>query len=143
MRMIRLVAAIGIVSVLAGGITAGLIFARDQAPPAAVPGIVVSVPDSAAMPGPGRATALAPRLVAMPEGDPTAVPGGGPHGCTGGLNSWLCRSWNPRPTLRHRWHALQKGTTPALKATNPGTVYTWQDGDRTLRVVPGAPPSGP
>ena len=77
MRMTRLVAAIGIVSALAlaGGITAGLIFARDQAPPAAVPEIVVSVPDSAAMPGPGRATALAPRLVAAPEGDPTAATG--------------------------------------------------------------------
>ena len=39
MRMTRLVAAIGIVSalVLAGGITAGLILARDQAPPAPAP----------------------------------------------------------------------------------------------------------
>ena len=90
MRMTTLVAAIGIVSVLAVGITAGLIFARDQAPPAAVPEIVVSAPDSAAMPG-GRATALAPRLVAMHRrGTPRlhrsltrGYAGGGPHGCTG------------------------------------------------------------
>ena len=128
MRMTRLVAAIGIVSalVLAGGITAGLIFARDQAQPAAVPEIVVSAPDSAAMPGPGRATALAPRLVGTPEGDPTAVP-----------EPELLAMPEPEPkaNLETQMARPSEGEHSGLEGDNPGTVYTWQDGGRTLRVV--------
>ena len=123
--MTRLVAAIGIVSVvLAGGITAGLIFARDQGPPAAVPEIVVSVPDSAAKPGPGPA--LAPRLVAAPEGDPTAVP-----------EPELVAMPEPEPKANPETQMARpsEGDHSGLEGDNPGTVYTWQDGDRTLRVV--------
>ena len=136
MRMTRLVAAIGIVSALAlaGGITAGLIFARDQAPPASVPGIVVSAPDSAAMPGPGRATALAPRLVAMPEGDPTAVPEpelvAMPEPELVAMPELELKA-NPETQMARP----SEGDHSGLEGDNPGTVYTWQDGDRTLRVV--------
>ena len=128
MRMIRLVAAIGIVSVLAGGITAGLIFARDQAPPAAVPEIVVSAPDSAAMPGPGPgpAAALAPRLVAMPEGDPTAAPE---------PELVALPELEPKAKPETQMARPSEGDHSGLEGDNPGTVYTWQDGDRTLRVV--------
>ena len=128
MRMTRLVAAIGIVSALAlaGGITAGLIFARDQAPPAAVPGIVVSVPDSAAIPGPGRATALVPRLVAMPEGDPTAVPE---------PELVAMPELEPKAKPETQMARTSEGDHSGLEGDTPGTVYTWQDGDRTLRVV--------
>ena len=144
MRMTRLVAAIGIVSALAlaGGITAGLIFARDQAPPAAVPEIVVSVPDSAAMPGPGRATALAPRLVAMPEGDPTAVPEGDPTAVPEGDPTAVPEpelvampELEPKANPETQMARPSEGDHSGLEGDNPGTVYTWQDGDRTLRVV--------
>ena len=144
MRMTRLVAAIGIVSALAlaGGITAGLIFARDQAPPAAVPGIVVSVPDSAAMPGPGRATALVPRLVAMPEGDPTAMPEGDPTAVPEGDPTAVPEpelvampELEPKANPETQMARPSEGDHSGLEGDNPGTVYTWQDGDRTLRVV--------
>ena len=144
MRMIRLVAAIGIVSVLAGGITAGLIFARDQVPPAAVPEIVVSVPDSAAMPGlgPGPAAALAPRLVAMPDPDPAAapeprlvaMPEGDP---TAAPEPELVAlpELEPKAKPETQMARPSEGDHSGLEGDNPGTVYTWQDGDRTLRVV--------
>ena len=136
MRMTRLVAAIGIVSalVLAGGITAGLIFARDQAQPAAVPGIMVSAPDSAAMPGPGRATALAPRLAAMPEGDPTAAP---EPELVAIPEPELVAMPEPEPkaNLETQMARPSEGDHSGLEGESPGTVYTWQDGDRTLRVV--------
>ena len=144
MRMTRLVAAIGIVSalVLAGGITAGLIFARDQAQPAAVPEIVVLAPDSAAMPGPGRATALAPRLVATPEGDPTAAPepelAATPEGDpTAAPEPELVAMPEPEPkaNLETQMARPSEGNHSGPEGDNPGTVYTWQDGDRTLRVV--------
>ena len=135
MRMPRLVAAIGIVSVvLAGGITAGLIFARDQGPPAVVPEIVVSVPDSAAMPGPGPAAALAPRLVvtpeprlvAMPESEPAAAP-----------EPELVAMPKPEPKAKPETQMARpsEGDHSGVEGDSPGTVYTWQDGDRTLRVV--------
>ena len=144
MRMTRLVAAIGIVSALAlaGGITGGLIFARDQAPPAAVPEIVVSAPDSAAMPGPGRATALAPRLVAMPEGDPTAMPEGDPTAVPEGDPTAVPEpelvampELEPKANPETQMARPSEGDHSGLEGDNPGTVYTWQDGDRTLRVV--------
>ena len=151
MRMPRLVAAIGIVSVvLAGGITAGLIFARDQGPPAVVPEIVVSVPDSAAMPGPGPAAALAPRLVvtpeprlvAMPESEPAAAPepelvampkpepAAAPE-------PELVAMPKPEPKAKPETQMARpsEGDHSGVEGDSPGTVYTWQDGDRTLRVV--------
>ena len=140
MRMTRFVAAIGIVSVLAGGITAGLIFARDQAPPAAVPEIVVSAPGSAAMPG--HATALAPRLVAMPESEPAAspeprlvaMPEGDP---TAAPEPELVAMPEPEPKANPETQMARpsEGDHSGLEGDSPGTVYTWQDGDRTLRVV--------
>ena len=142
MRMTRLVAVIGIVSALAlaGGITAGLIFARDQAPPAAVPGIVVSAPDSAAMPGPGRATALAPRLVAMPDPDPASAPEprlvAMPE-LAAAPEPRLVAMPEPEPKAKPETQMARpsEGDHSGLEGDSPGTVYTWQDGDRTLRVV--------
>jgi hypothetical protein len=86
--MTRLVAAIGIVSalVLAGGITAGLILAKDQAPPAPVPmasEAVVPAPDAAAETGP----------VAVLE------TGQLPPRLRRNLNSRLCLSRDPRLPL--------------------------------------------
>ena len=142
MRMTTLVVAIGIVSVLAGGITAGLIFARDQAPPAAVPGIVVSAPDSSAMPGPGPAAVLAPRLVAAPEPDPAATlaprlvaaPEPDPAAT---LAPELVAAPEPGPKSSPETQMAHpsEGDHSGLEGDSPGTVYTWQDGDRTLRVV--------
>ena len=159
MRMTRLVAAIGIVSVvLAGGITAGLIFARDQGPPAVVPEIVVSVPDSAAMPGPGPAAALAPRLVAMPEPEPKAAPEPELVAMSepepkAAPEPELVATPEPEPkaapepelvampepepkaNLETQMARPSEGDHSGLEGDSPGTVYTWQDGDRTLRVV--------
>ena len=143
MRMTRLVAAIGIVSVvLAGGITAGLIFARDQGPPAVVPEIVVSVPDSAAMPGPGPAAALAPRLVAMPEPEPKAAPEPElvampePEPAAAPEPELVAMPEpEPKANLETQMARPSEGDDSGLEGDSPGTVYTWQDGDRTLRVV--------
>ena len=143
MRMPRLVAAIGIVSVvLAGGITAGLIFARDQGPPAIVPEIVVPVPDSAAMPGPGPAAALAPRLVAMPEPEPAAalaprlVAMPEPEPAAAPEPELVAMSEpEPKAHLETQMARPSERDHSGLEGDSPGTVYTWQDGDRTLRVV--------
>ena len=123
MRMTRLVPAIGIVSalLLAGGITAGLILASDQAPPAvpAVPETVIQVSDSVVAtqprePTPAQSRGQAPPLpepVVMPEPDIEATP----------------ETKTVRPSEREA-RSKQEGASP-------GTVYTWQDGDRTMRVV--------
>ncbi len=83
MRMTRLVAAIGIVSalVLAGGITAGLILARDQAPPAPAP-----MASEAAAPTPGAPVVddagQTPRRAAAGPATPTPAPTGAPTAIT-------------------------------------------------------------
>ena len=113
MRMTTLVASIGIVSVLAAGITAGLIFARDQAPPASVPEIVVAVADSEGISRAGPATALEPRLVAAPEPDPAAALESGPEAI-------------PETQMA----GPSEGDYSGLEGDSTGTVYTWKDGDR-------------
>jgi hypothetical protein len=128
MRMTRLVAAIGFVSalVLAGGITAGLIFARDQAPPTAptVSEAVVPTPDAAAesgltaMPEPGPAAVLEPSPAVAPKAELAAMPEPG-----------------PKATPVTQMGGPSEGTSSELEGASPGTVYTYQDGDRTLRVV--------
>ena len=118
MRMTTLVASIGIVSVLAAGITAGLIFARDQAPPASVPEIVVAVADSEGISRAGPAAALEPRIVAAPEPDPAAALEPGPEAM-------------PETQME----GPSEGDYSGLEGDSPGTVYTWNDGDRTLRAV--------
>ena len=112
MRMTTLVASIGIVSVLAAGITAGLIFARDQAPPASVPEIVVAVADSEGMSRAGPATAL------EPEPSPAAALEPGPEAI-------------PETQMA----GPSEGDYSGLEGDSPGTVYTWKDGDRTLKAV--------
>ena len=123
MRMTRLVPAIGIVSalLLAGGITAGLIMASDQAPPAVptLPETVIPVSDSvvATQPrewAPAQSRGQAPPLpepVVMPEPDIEATP----------------ETRIVRPS--------EGGASSEQESANPGTVYTYQDGDRTMRVV--------
>ena len=153
MRMTRLVAAIGIVSalVLAGGITAGLILARDQAPPAPVPmasEAVVPAPDAAAETGPVAVLETGP--AAMPERELAAAPGPNPKAAaeTGPVavletapavapKAELAAMPEPGPkaTPVTQMGGPSEGTSSELEGASPGTVYTYQDGDRTLRVV--------
>ena len=122
MRMTTLVASIGIVSVLAAGITAGLIFARDQAPPASVPEIVVAVADSESISRAGPATALEPPLVAAPEPEPERSPA-------------AALEPGPEAIPETQMEGPSEGDYSGLEGDSPGTVYTWNDGDRTLRAV--------
>jgi hypothetical protein len=134
--MTRLVAAIGFVSalVLAGGITAGLIFARDQAPPTAptVSEAVVPTPDAAAESG----------LTAMPEPGPVAVLETGPAAVLEPSPAVAPKAElaampepGPKATPVTQMGGPSEGTSSELEGASPGTVYTYQDGDRTLRVV--------
>ncbi len=117
MRVTRLVVAIAVVSVLvlSGGITAGLILARDQAPPVASPKAVGSGSEAAATQEPTLAPPVTtePEHLTMPEPDPKSAAdsqtGLSPEG--------------------------PEGARPAMEGASPGTVYTWQDGDRTMKVV--------
>jgi hypothetical protein len=159
--MTRLVAAIGIVSalVLAGGITAGLILAKDQAPPAPVPmasEAVVPAPDAAAetgltaMPETGTVAVLETGLAAMPEPElaavletaPDAVPKPelatmpGPDPAVAPKPELaVMPEPGPKATLVTQMGGPSEGTSSELEGASPGTVYTYQDGDRTLRVV--------
>ncbi len=100
------------------GVTAGLISARDQAPPAAPPKVMVSAPDLAVTPEPEIVppATTEPEHLVMPEPARKSAPdtqtgpsSEGPEGL--------------------------EGSRPALEGSSQGTVYTWQDGDRTLRAV--------
>ena len=153
MKMTRLVAAIGIVSalVLAGGITAGLILARDQAPPAPVPmasEAAVPAPDAAAetrltaMPEPGPVAVLETGPAAMPEPGPAAVPEPGPAAVPEPSPAVAPKAGlaampepGPKATPVTQMGGPSEGTSSELEGASPGTVYTYQDGDRTLRVV--------
>ena len=117
MRIRRFVVPIAITSALVvlGGITAGLIFARDQAPPIAPPEIVVSVPGSAATLGPELAATPEPRLAVMPDPDLKATP-------------------------ETQMGGSSEGASSEMEGANQGMVYTWQDGDRTLKAVLQATP---
>ena len=145
MRMTRLVAAIGIVSalVLAGGITAGLILARDQAPPAPVPTVseaLVPAPDAAAetrltaMPEPGPVAVLETGPAAMPEPGLAAVLETGPAVAPKAELAVMPEP-GPKATPVTQMGGPSEGTSSELEGASPGTVYTYQDGDRTLRVV--------
>ena len=161
MRMTRLVAAIGIVSalVLAGGITAGLILARDQAPAAPAPmasEAAVPAPDAAAetgpvavlerelaaAPGPDPKAAAETSPVAVLETGPVAVLETGPvavleTGPAAAPKPELAAMPEPGPkaTPVTQMGGPSEGTSSELEGASPGTVYTYQDGDRTLRVV--------
>ena len=145
MRMTRLVAAIGFVSalVLAGGITAGLIFARDQAPPAPVPmasEAAVPAPDAAAetgltaMPEPGPVAVLETGPAAMPEPGPAAVLEPSPAVAPKAELAAMPEP-GPKATPVTQMGGPSEGTSSELEGASPGTVYTYQDGDRALRVV--------
>ena len=64
--------------------------------------------------------------MAMPEGDPTAAP-----------EPELVAMPEPEPKANPETQMARpsEGDHSGLEGDNPGTVYTWQDGDRTLRVV--------
>ena len=137
MRMTKLVAAIGIVSalVLAGGITAGLILAKDQAPPAPVPmasEAAVPAPDAAAETGPVAvletvpAAMPKPELAAMPGRDPAVAPK---------AELVVMPEPGPKATPVTQMEGPSEWNNSELEGASPGTVYTYQDGDRTLRVV--------
>ena len=117
MRIRRFAVPIAITSALVvlGGITAGLIFARDQAPPIAPPEVVVSVPGSAATLGPELAATPEPRLAVMPDPDLKATP-------------------------ETQMGGSSEGASSEMEGANQGMVYTWQDGDRTLKAVLQAAP---
>ena len=161
MRMTRLVAAVGIVSalVLAGGITAGLILARDQAPPAPAPmasEAVVPAPGApaetglTAMPETGPVTVLEIGPTVAPKTELAVMPDPGPKAAaeTGPVS---VLETSPVATPVHELVVMPKpdpkadpkpqvGLPPeeaksGMEEVSQGTVYTWQDGDRTLRVV--------
>ena len=160
MRMTKLVAAIGIVSalVLAGGITAGLILAKDQAPPAPVPmasEAAVPAPDAAAetgltaMPelapccagnwprgyaGAGLAAVLETVPAAMPKPELAAMPGRDPAVAPKPELAVMLEP-GPKATPVTQMEGPSEWTNSELEGASPGTVYTYQDGDRTLRVV--------
>ena len=142
---IVLVAAI----VLVGGVTAALVAAKDQGPPAAPPGVMAAVPDPTSEPEP----------LVMPEPDPkgdlrpqTDHPAEGADAVPEDLRDHVARLPQPqteRPAkgavpedLRdHADRPPQPQTerpaegAGAEEGASQGTVYTWQDGDRTRRVV--------
>ena len=153
MRMTKLAAAIGIVSalVLAGGITAGLILAKDQAPPAPVPMASEAVgpaPDAAAETGLTAMLETGP--AAMPERELAAAPGPNPKAAAEigpvavletapavAPKAELAAMPEPGPkaTPVTQMGGPSEGTSSELEGASPGTVYTYQDGERTLRVV--------
>ena len=152
MRMTKLVAAIGFVSalVLAGGITAGLIFARDQAPPTepTVSEALVPAPDAAAetgltaMPEPGPVAVLETGPAAMPEPGPAAMPVPGPAAVLEPSPAVAPKAElaampepGPKATPVTQMGGPSEGTSSELEGASPGTVYTYQDGDRTLKAV--------
>ena len=100
------------------GVTAGLISARDQAPPAAPPKVIVSAPDLAVTPEPE----IAPPATTEPENLVVPEPArkSAPDTQTGPSSE--------RPEG-------SEGSRSALEGASQGTVYTWQDGDRTRRAV--------
>ena len=126
MRLRRFALPVVLVSalVLIVGVTAGLISARDQAPPAAPPKVIVSAPDLAVTPEPEIVppATTEPEHLIMPEPAHKSAPdtqtgpsAEGPEG--------------------------SEGSRPALEGASQGTVYTWQDGDRAQRAVLQARPA--
>ena len=126
MRKRRLAFPIVIISalILLVGVTAGLISARDQAPPAAPPKVIVSAPDLAVTPEPE----IVPPATTEPENLVVPEPArkSAPDTQTGPSSE---RSED------------SEGSRPALEGASQGTVYTWQDGDRAQRAVLQARPA--
>ena len=127
MRKRRLAFPIVIISalILLVSVTAGLISARDQAPPATPPKVMVSAPDFAVTPEPEIVppATTEPEHLIMPEPARKSAPdtqtgpsSEGPEG--------------------------SEGSRSALEGASQGTVYTWQDGDRTRRARLADPPRG-
>ena len=118
MNIRRLAVPIGIISalIILGGVTAGLIWARDQAPSALPQALEAGPP--LPQEAPPTATA-APALMTEPPATPTPEP-----------------TATPEPPME----GSAKETVPELEGASPGTVYTWQDGDRTLKAVLQATP---
>ncbi len=119
MKSAPVVVAIGIVLVLvvAGGITSGLILARDQGPPA-VPQSSDFVPQQAATPEPTLAPPPTTEIedLAMPELGAKSVP-----------DTQAERSSEETKS--------SKGPLSSLEGAGQETVYTWHDGDEEKRVV--------
>ena len=119
MGMRRLAVPIAIISVLTllGGVTAGLIWAGDQ-PPRAVP------PSPETGGSPQEAT---PEATEDPtptdEPTPTPIPLRLP-----GLPEQL---QTPGPATQRS----TENSDPVQGSSGQGTLYTWEDGDRTMRVV--------
>ena len=119
MGMRRLAVPIAIISVLTllGGVTAGLIWAGDQAPRAVPPS-----PETGG--SPQEAT---PEATEDPtptdEPTPTPIPLRLP-----GLPEQL---QTPGPATQRS----TENSDPVQGSSGQGTLYTWEDGDRTLRVV--------
>ena len=160
MRIRRLAVPIAITSALVvlGGVTAGLIWAGDDAPPTAPPEVAASVPgpastlgpELAAMPGPGLAVMLEPDLKDAPEHelaamlgpDPAATPEPGlavmpGPGLAAAPESELAVMLEPdlRATPEMQMGPSSEGASSEMEGASRGTVYTWQDGDRTLKAV--------
>ena len=125
MRIRRFAVPIAITSALVvlGGITAGLILARDQAPPSAPPEVVVSVTGSAAMLELGLAAMLEPGLAATPGPGLAVVP-----------------EPDLKATPETQMGGSSEGASSEMEGASQGMVYTWQDGDRTLKAVLQAAP---
>ena len=119
--MRRLAVPIAIISALTvlGGVTAGLIVAGDQAP--------LAVPPSPETGGsPQEATPQAteePTPTDEPTPTPTPIPLRLP-----GLPEQL---QTPGPATQRS----RENSDPVRGSSGQGTLYTWEDGDRTIRVV--------
>ena len=134
MRRTRFVApAVIAVLVALGGITAGLILAWDQAPPA-VEADIVSVPEheNLALPGP---TVSAPDTTPTPE--PELEPPATPVTVEKGTETELAGVADLGPTADTGplTGPLTEAAGPVHEGAVQGTVYTWQDGDETRRAI--------
>lgn len=126
MRLRRFALPVVLVSVLIllVGVTAGLISARDQAPPAAPPKVIVSAPDLAVTPEPE----IVPPATTEPENLIVPEP---------------ARKSAPDTQMGPSSESPEgsEGSRPALEGASQGTVYTWQDGDKAQRAVLQARPA--
>ena len=107
--------------VVLGGVTAGLLLARDQAPRAAPPSPDVMNSPQEVPATPAVVSGPAPKTgpAATPTPEPTAA---------------------PEPPAEPPMEGSTKEADPELEGASQGTVYTWQDGDRTLKAVLQATP---
>ena len=134
MRIGRLAVPIALISalILLGGLTAGLILARDQAPHTpALPEAAVSLaeptptaePTPLAEPTPTAEPTLTAQSTAGPAATATPIPLKLPE---------LPEKSQP---LTAPPEPSTKGARSEQEVSAQGTAYTWEDGDRTLTVV--------